>query len=185
MFVTEGRKDLSLLHAALGKDDRETVRDILHKNLPLWDALCLDFPVEELRRITTMPPGSWKSEDLAGIREIEKAADRLLRYAMDMQKRKNEKDTDHRGRRGLRPEYRQLAEEAGNGMPSCDGHLPRARKSLASEEFDLVLADLRLPDGNSTELPTLDAREMPCRPVSDHDELRIVDNAVEARQLER
>lgn len=87
VFVTESRKDLSLLHAALGKDDRETVRDILHKNLPLWDALRLDFPVEELRRITTMPPGSWKAEDLAGIREIEKAVDRLLRYAMDMQKK--------------------------------------------------------------------------------------------------
>lgn len=30
--------------------------------------------------------------------------------------------------------------------------LASARKSLASDEFDLVLADLRLPDGNSTEL---------------------------------
>lgn len=87
VFVTESHKDLSLLHAALEKDDRETVRDILHKNLPLWDALCLDFPVEELRRITTTPPGTWKVEDLVGIREIEKAADRLLRYAMDMQKK--------------------------------------------------------------------------------------------------
>lgn len=85
VFVTESRKDLFLLHAALEKGDRGTVRDILHKNMPLWDALRLDFPVEELRRITTTAPGSWTTEDLDGIREIEKAADRLLRYAMDMQ----------------------------------------------------------------------------------------------------
>lgn len=57
VFITEGRKDLSLLHEALEKGDRETVR--------------LDFRIEELRRITTTAPGSWTAEDLAGIREIE------------------------------------------------------------------------------------------------------------------
>lgn len=31
--------------------------------------------------------------------------------------------------------------------------LSAARKHLATKEFDLILADLRLPDGNSTELP--------------------------------
>ena len=86
VFITEGRKDLSLLHEALEKGDRETVRDILHKNLPLWDTLRLDFPIEELRRITTTAPGSWTAEDLAGIREIERAANRLLRYATNMRK---------------------------------------------------------------------------------------------------
>lgn len=88
VFITEGRKDLSLLHEALEKGDRETVRDILHKNLPLWDTLRLDFPIEELRRITTTAPGSWTAEDLAGIREIERAANRLLRYAINMRKKK-------------------------------------------------------------------------------------------------
>lgn len=86
VFITEGRKDLSLLHEAQEKGDRETVRDILHKNLPLWDTLRLDFPIEELRRITTTAPGSWTAEDLAGIREIERAANRLLRYAINMRK---------------------------------------------------------------------------------------------------
>lgn len=86
VFITEGRKDLSLLHEALEKGDRETVRDILHKNLPLWDTLRLDFRIEELRRITTTAPGSWTAEDLAGIREIERAANRLLRYAINMKK---------------------------------------------------------------------------------------------------
>lgn len=88
VFITESRKDLSLLHAALEKGDRETVRDILHKNLPLWDTLRLDFPIEELRRITITAPCEWTTEDFAGIHEIEKAADRLLRHAINMQKKK-------------------------------------------------------------------------------------------------
>lgn len=86
VFITESRKDLFRLHKALEKGDRETVRDILHKNLPLWDTLRLDFPIEELRRITTMLPGAWTTEDLAGIHEIEKAADKLLHHAINMQK---------------------------------------------------------------------------------------------------
>ena len=86
VFITESRKDLSLLHEALEKDDRRTVRDILHKNLPLWEAVRLDFPIKELRRIVVTPAASWTGEDLAGIREIEQAADRLLSYAINMQK---------------------------------------------------------------------------------------------------
>ena len=34
----------------------------------------------------------------------------------------------------------------------CVTHLSSARRKLSSGEYDLVLADLRLPDGNSTEL---------------------------------
>ena len=86
VFITESRKDLSKLHKALEKDDRQAVCDILHKNLPLWDAVRLDFPIAELRRIITTPPFSWTAEDLARIHEIEGAADRLLSYAINMQK---------------------------------------------------------------------------------------------------
>ena len=86
VFISESRKDLSLLHEALEKDDRQAVRDILHKNLPLWDAVRLDFPIEVLRRIITRPPISWTAEDFARIHEIEQAADRLLCHAMNMQK---------------------------------------------------------------------------------------------------
>lgn len=56
VFITESRKDLSRLHEALKKENCQAVLDILHKNLPLWDAVRLDFPIEELRRIITIPP---------------------------------------------------------------------------------------------------------------------------------
>lgn len=88
VFITESQKDLSLLHKALEKGDRETVRDILHKNLPLWDALRLDFPIEGLRRITVTAPCAWTAEDLAAIHEIERAAAGLLRHAIGMLKEK-------------------------------------------------------------------------------------------------
>lgn len=87
VFVAESRKDLSQLHAALDNGDRQILREILHKNLPLWDTVRLDFPMEELQRITTTDPGLWTAEDLDRIREIERAADKLLHYAAGMQRR--------------------------------------------------------------------------------------------------
>ena len=61
--------------------------------------------------------------------------------------------------------------------------LAPARKSLASEEFDLVLADLRLPDGNSTELLRWmhgKCLAVPCLIMTNYGQ---VENAVEAMQL--
>lgn len=86
VFISESRKDLSLLHEAQEKHDWKTVHDILHKNLPLWDAVRLDFPIEELKSIATTVPDLWTEEDFIRIHEIEKAADKLLRYATDMKK---------------------------------------------------------------------------------------------------
>lgn len=40
-----------------------------------------------------------------------------------------------------------------NGMKTdCVTTLANARKAVTEKEFDLILADLRLPDGNSTSL---------------------------------
>lgn len=39
-----------------------------------------------------------------------------------------------------------------NMETECVTHLSSARRKLSSGEYDLVLEDLRLPDGNSTEL---------------------------------
>lgn len=87
IFISESRKELSRLHAALERGDRKAVHDILHKNLPLWESLRLDYPLETLRRTATADPALWTETDMERIREIEKAAGRLLRHAMNLQKK--------------------------------------------------------------------------------------------------
>ena len=87
IFISESRKELSRLHAALERGDRKAVHDILHKNLPLWESLRLDYPLETLRRTATTDPALWTETDMERIREIEKAAGRLLRHAMNLQKK--------------------------------------------------------------------------------------------------
>lgn len=88
IFISESRKELSRLHAALEGGDRKAVHDILHKNLPLWESLRLDYPLETLRQTATADPALWTETDMERIREIEKAAGRLLRHAMNLQKKK-------------------------------------------------------------------------------------------------
>ena len=88
IFISESRKELSRLHAAQERGDRKVVHDILHKNLPLWESLRLDYPLETLRQTATADPALWTETDMERIREIEKAAGRLLRHAMNLQKKK-------------------------------------------------------------------------------------------------
>lgn len=86
IFVSESRKDIGRLHEALEGNDRKTVHDILHKNLPLWESLRLDYPPEELKRAATADPDTWTETDLERIREIEKAAEMLAAYAENLQR---------------------------------------------------------------------------------------------------
>lgn len=61
--------------------------------------------------------------------------------------------------------------------------LALARKSLMSDEFDLVLADLRLPDGNSTELLRWAHEKYLATPFLIMTNYGQVENAVEAMRL--
>lgn len=86
VFISESRKDLDRLHGALEKNDRPAVREILHKNFPLWTSVRLDYPVEKLRAIIVSDPELWTEERIKCIREIGEAAERLIACAENMKR---------------------------------------------------------------------------------------------------
>ena len=86
IFIRESRKDLDRLHGALERDDRETVREILHKNLPLWTSVRLDYPIEELQAIVLSDPELWTEEQIRCIYKVGEAAGKLIACAENMKK---------------------------------------------------------------------------------------------------
>ncbi len=92
IFVNESRKELSLLHDALHRNDRQALRDILHKNLPLWETVNLDYPIEMLHEIVTTNPEEWQEKHLKEIYRIEQAASKLIIHVEKMQEETHEKN---------------------------------------------------------------------------------------------
>lgn len=86
IFIWEGRKDLDRLHGALEKDDRQTVREILHKNLPLWISVRLDYPIGKLQTIVLSDSELWTEEQIRCIYKIVEAAEKLITCAENMKK---------------------------------------------------------------------------------------------------
>lgn len=86
IFIWESRKDLDRLHGALEKDDRQTVREILHKNLPLWTSVRLDYPIEKLQTIVLSDPELWTEEQIKCIYKIVEAAEKLITCAENMKR---------------------------------------------------------------------------------------------------
>ena len=92
IFVDESRKELSRLHDALHGNDRQALRDILHKNLPLWGTVNLDYPMETLHEIVTTDPDKWQEKQLKEIYRIEQAASKLVIHVEKMQEEAHEKN---------------------------------------------------------------------------------------------
>lgn len=151
LFIEESRKDLAALTAALDRQDKEAAASILHKNLPLWETVRLDFPLSHLRELVTEPATEWTNRQSMEMRDIIRAVEKLIVYAENT---------------GGKPMKTILIIEddivfsrsisnwlVKKGMKTeCVATLANARKAIGQKEFDLILADLRLPDGNSTSL---------------------------------
>lgn len=84
VFVKESLKDLHRLRTALQDDDRKLVWEVLHKNLPLWETVRLDYPIESLRRIVVSDSAAWNKNVFEEIGKIERAAEKLIQYAETM-----------------------------------------------------------------------------------------------------
>lgn len=81
LFIAETRKDLSILIDALENNDRDTSLAVLHKNLPLWESVRMDFPLFRLRELVTCVSGAWSEEQTRDIWKIIDAVNRLIEYA--------------------------------------------------------------------------------------------------------
>lgn len=92
IFVDESRKELSRLHDALYRNDRQALLEILHKNLPLWETVNLDYPMEMLHEIVTTQPEEWQEKHLKEIYRIEQAVSKLIIHVEKMQEETHEKN---------------------------------------------------------------------------------------------
>ena len=81
LFIEESRKDLAALTAALDRQNKEAATSILHKNLPLWETVRLDFPLFHLRELVTDHAAEWTEEQYMEIRDIIRAVEKLIAYA--------------------------------------------------------------------------------------------------------
>lgn len=81
IFITETERNLQALKKASDKHNKEQVSFILHKNLPLWQTVCLDYPLSRLRELITCPADNWTDKQYMEIREISNAVERLVAYA--------------------------------------------------------------------------------------------------------
>lgn len=85
LFVSENGKDLAALTKALDRRDRKNATAILHKNLPLWETVHLDFPLFRLKELVTSDAETWTDIQYTEIQEIISAVKRLIEYAKQME----------------------------------------------------------------------------------------------------
>jgi two-component system sensor histidine kinase len=84
LFIEESRKDLAVLTDALNQKDKAATVSVLHKKLPLWETIRLDFPLSRLRELATDPAAEWTDRQFMEIREIIRAVEKLTAYAEKM-----------------------------------------------------------------------------------------------------
>ena len=90
LFVSESRKDIDRLSAAVKEKDSREIISILHRNLPLWETVRLDYPVADLRVLVKSDAGQWKEEEYMKTEKIIGAVRELISYAELMRKERQE-----------------------------------------------------------------------------------------------
>ena len=90
LFVSESRKDIDRLSAAVKEKDSREIISILHRNLPLWETVRLNYPVADLRVLVKSDAGQWKEEEYMKTEKIIGAVRELISYAELMRKERQE-----------------------------------------------------------------------------------------------
>lgn len=86
LFVSESRKDIERLSAAVKEKDSREIISILHRSLPLWETVRLNYPVADLWVLVKSDAGQWEEEEYVKIEKIIGAVRELISYAELMQK---------------------------------------------------------------------------------------------------
>ena len=97
IFIRETEDSIHTLENALCRRDRDAIRKVLHKNLPLWETVRMDFPMARLRYLVTHTAAVWEEEQYLEIGEIIHAAERLTESARKIREKTDEDHTDYRG----------------------------------------------------------------------------------------
>lgn len=81
LFIEETRRDLKTLVAAIERSDLKTIHSVLHKNLPLWETVRLNYPIGKIRELVVSGTGRWTREQVQEIQEIIPTVEGLINFA--------------------------------------------------------------------------------------------------------
>ena len=81
LFIAEARKDVDSIVTAISQNDLKTVQSILHKNLPLWETVHINYPLMQLRKLVTTATGSWTKRQITDIQEIIRSMKEIIDFA--------------------------------------------------------------------------------------------------------
>lgn len=81
LFIGETRKDMASMVAAIDRNDLKTARSILHKNLPLWETVHINYPLEQLKELVTTDSDSWTKEQILEMQKIIRSIKELIDFA--------------------------------------------------------------------------------------------------------
>lgn len=81
LFIEETRRDLKTLVAAIERSDLKTIHSVLHKNLPLWETVRLNYPTGKIRELVVAGVNRWTREQIQKIQEIIPSVEGLINFA--------------------------------------------------------------------------------------------------------
>ena len=97
IFIRETEESIHTLENALCGHDRDTIHKVLHKNLPLWETVRMNFPMARLRGLVTHTAAVWEERQYMEVGEIIHAAEKLAESARKIRESIDEEHTDYRG----------------------------------------------------------------------------------------
>lgn len=95
IFIRETEESINTLEGALHRRDRDAIHKVLHKNLPLWETVRMDFPMVHLRNSVTHKAAVWEEGQYMKVGEIIHAAKKLAESARKIREGTDEGNTDY------------------------------------------------------------------------------------------